>query len=497
MAPAFSFAASLSSESAIFTGYLSDLSDSDNELTEDDIDTNAPLLTTPSESPSPLPTRQPPSLKRQRLEVPARVARQQAQNNRRIEMEQALKDVEVLIQSKKDLFDAGRNGLQAYRARAIQSYLWMVVHNKKKSIEASQRAAESQGFAEKWGGRMVRHWVRKWVDKRELPISSKGRHKKTFSLYDDPAIRAELRSFVRSNKWATNPEKLAEFSKQKMIPEAAKQYLQHVTAVEMPQGLKKYLEVEFFPRIHLKPRGGVSLSTARPNNDMGKGWILDGEQPLRKKGVGRGIHQSDVICSTVGWLKEASQTLEYGKNHEGYWNGELFVKQLKEKIIPAFERAHGPGFQALIMVDNSQGHSAYADDALLTSRMNMRPGGKQADLRDGWFLQDGIKVTQKMTFSNDHPEFPGMPKGIKQILFLRENCDYTFATLKENMPKALDSVGINTIRKWEHRMKRWMEAYESGLGAKDAQFKVKAFSSRTYKSHRRIPEAVACQLDQH
>ena len=40
------------------------------------------------------------------------------------------------------------------------------------------------------------------------------------------------------------------------------------------------------------------------------------------------------------------------------------------------------------MVDNSQGHSAYAEDALLTSRMNMNPGGKQARLRDGWYIRD-------------------------------------------------------------------------------------------------------------
>ena len=52
--------------------------------------------------------------------------------------------------------------------------------------------------------------------------------------------------------------------------------------------------------------------------------------------------------------------------------------QLCEKIIPAFEKVHGPGYQALIMVDNSQGHSAYVEDALLVSRMNINPGGKQA-----------------------------------------------------------------------------------------------------------------------
>ncbi|KAF7309325.1 hypothetical protein MIND_00302800 [Mycena indigotica] len=65
---------------------------------------------------------------------------------------------------------------------------------------------------------------------------------------------------------------------------------------------------------------------------------------------------------------------------------QLFVKQLKEKIIPAFEAAHGPGYQALFMIDNSQGHSAYSEDALLAQRMNLNPGGKQARLRDGWYL---------------------------------------------------------------------------------------------------------------
>ena len=177
----------------------------------------------------------------------------------------------------------------------------------------------------------------------------------------------------------------------------------------MPTGLKKYLELELFPRIQVKVSKGISLRTARrwlhregfkytahkkglyfdgheredvveyrqnvflplmqeyskrlvffevgnveeeskmnlppgvsklvllahdemtaqSNDDTNMSWVLDGEQPLKKKGVGRGLHQSDVICSTKGWLPEASQTLEYGKNYDGYWNGELFVKQVQ------------------------------------------------------------------------------------------------------------------------------------------------------------------------
>lgn len=132
--------------------------------------------------------------------------------------------------------------------------------------------------------------------------------------------------------------------------------------------------------------------TAQANDCTAKSWTFKDHHQLRKKGVGRGIHQSDVICSMVGWLEEASITLEYGKNNDGFWNGELFMKQLKEKIIPVFERIHGPRYQALIMVDNSQGHSVYSPDALLTSRINVNPGRKQAWLHNGWFWKDGQKV---------------------------------------------------------------------------------------------------------
>ena len=198
--------------------------------------------------------------------------------------------------------------------------------------------------------------------------------------------------------------------------------------------------------------------------------------------------------------------------------------------------------------------------------MNLWPGRKQANMHDGWFIRDGMKVTQSTSFGQEHPEFPNQPKGMKVILeehglwrvglvmkckdactsdtccacciikcqpdfkeqqslvqetidaaghycifllkyhcelnfieyfwgatkwYLRNNCNYTFSTLQENMPKALASVEVHTIWKWEHRMKRWMEAYRTGLGARDAQFRVQKFSSRKYKSHRRVTDKVA------
>ncbi|TFY50693.1 hypothetical protein EVG20_g11382 [Dentipellis fragilis] len=666
-----------------FTGYLSDISEDAFVDVQDEVSANdwydtdlvdAPIASEP-ESPTRVHTTTPPS-KRRKLVVPARVQREWKQNITRQIRVNALRDIRRRLNSKKE-FDGGPNGLQSYRARAIQACLHMMVEKGMGMIAASQMAAAGNMLAEHWGGRQVRRWTQKWVKERILPESKRGNHAKVFSLFSDPAVRAELGVFMRSEKWSMNPAKLRQFVAKQMPPEEASTFAHQVVSEEIPRGLKKYLEEVLLPRLHLrKPKGrGFSLSTmrrvmlnygftyslhkkaiyydgherpdviddrqtrfipemlsrrerivryvvgdvtcevtdsinfaqtrlvlvahdestAQANDGQKWSWILDGEQPIKKKGQGRGIHQSDFICSTHGWLAEASETLEYGKNYDGYWNGERFVNQvrralrlffiyrayivltlstqLKEKFFPAFERLHGPGYVAIVLVDNSQGHSAYSEDALRASRMNLNPGGKQARLRDGWFKSnDGQKVIQPMCFPPDHPKFPNVPKGMKQVLterglwisgllmqckskcdpsdtnccakrilecqpdfkeqkslvqetieqaghiciflpkfhceinfieyfwgavkrYLREHCDYTFDTLKDNMPKALASVPMELIRKWEHRAWRFIDAYAGGLDAKAALSQVRNFSSKKYASHRRIPEGVARQMD--
>ena len=62
---------------------------------------------------------------------------------------------------------------------------------------------------------------------------------------------------------------------------------------------------------------------------------------------------------------------------------------------------------------NSQGHAAYASDALLVTKMNLNPGGSVSKLRDGWFLCDGCRISQLMVFPIDHPTNPDKLKGIK------------------------------------------------------------------------------------
>ena len=92
--------------------------------------------------------------------------------------------------------------------------------------------------------------------------------------------------------------------------------------------VRKEVEMQLTPGKHKLVVLAHDEMTVQANNERTMSWVWQGEQLLKKNGVGCGLHQSDVICSIFGWLKDASQTLEYGKIYNGYWNGELFVKQV-------------------------------------------------------------------------------------------------------------------------------------------------------------------------
>jgi hypothetical protein len=136
-----------------------------------------------------------PPLKRCKLNIPIRTACKNTKEKRHTELAEGLKAIEKLIASKREVFEAGRNRLQVYRAHAIQSCLKMVL-----VMVASLLMLQKGHFAENWGGRKVCDWVKDWVMKRQLPALSKGQHVKSFSLLSNPTICAGLRSYLQSNK---------------------------------------------------------------------------------------------------------------------------------------------------------------------------------------------------------------------------------------------------------------------------------------------------------
>jgi hypothetical protein len=185
--------------------YLSDMSDDDTDI-DSELDDNgeADYEELKSLSHKAYCANQPPPLKprvkRQKLEISYHEQRNRKCVKHMTSLATALKDVDCLIKSKKTNYESGPQGLQACRTLAIQSHLRIVVKKQRFSIDASERAAESHGFAAVWGSRLLRSWTCEYAKTRTLPVSKHGRHTKVASLLNDPTIAAELRAYVRSNK---------------------------------------------------------------------------------------------------------------------------------------------------------------------------------------------------------------------------------------------------------------------------------------------------------
>jgi hypothetical protein len=181
-------------------------------------ETETPSLVNQTEANSAqLPCTAPP-LKWQKLDVLCLEQWKIKQDTRMKELMEALDDLHSLLVLKKTNFVLGPNGLQACHARAIESHPQLVIKNGCGWTKAAKQAAETHGFAANWGGQQLRGWNRQWVKERILHVSLQGQHAKIDSLLNDPDIAAELRLYLRSNKWAMNPEKLTQFTKTSSSP---------------------------------------------------------------------------------------------------------------------------------------------------------------------------------------------------------------------------------------------------------------------------------------
>ena len=105
-------------------------------------------------------------------------------------------------------------------------------------------------------------------------------------------------------------------------------------------------------------------------------------------------------------ITKAVVLFEYGKANEGYWDGPKLHQQVVNKALPIAETLY-PGYSLLFLFDNATSHSVYAQDALCTTQMNKRVGGKQ---RNGWFEQDGVCIIQPMFFQKADSTF--VQKGV-------------------------------------------------------------------------------------
>jgi len=194
----------------------------------------------------------------------------------------------------------------------------------------------------------------------------------------------------------------------------------------------------------LLPQDECTVST---NDHPCQLWLKNNQQPLKKKGNGRGVHISDWICETTGWLAlseeqiaqqsqlppearlkatDARKIIYPGKNHDAWWDLAQLMDQT-EIAVDIFEYLH-PNKVGIWLFNCSSAHEGLAADALSVHNMNVNPGGKQRLMRDTVIpltnpppkpgQPDTRGMPQKMVYPDTHPdpELRGKAKGMKVVL---------------------------------------------------------------------------------
>ncbi|RIA79867.1 hypothetical protein C1645_839743 [Glomus cerebriforme] len=298
------------------------------------------------------------------------------------------------------------------------------------------------------------------------------KHQKTIRLIDDEDIAEECHTWIHSQGGKITLLKFKAFIEEKLLIHSGSQkqddherpdilkYWQ--TFLDKIYGYEKYMMKYEGKNIEWIP---LTLETSKKES---------GELPLRKKGNVRSIIVSEFLSE------------ECGKDREGYWMSEHLIEQVKTKAILIFETIFSNCI-ALFAFDNSSNHAAFRSDALVASRMNLKPGGKQPKMRDTIFGPDNWH--QSIVNKNNEP------KGMKQILVECGlwknglNANYQLC-LQHVVPTALESVNTVTIRKFARKAWRYMDLYRKGIMGKLAKY-----AAKKYKSHHCIPEYVLAELN--
>jgi len=148
-------------------------------------------------------------------------------------------------------------------------------------------------------------------------------------------------------------------------------------------------------------------STFYANDGKNDLWLEHGENYIRKKGAGQSIMVSEFQCPCHGTMRSANWTsrrlFKAGTDREGWWTSSHMVKQLEEDAIKLFDLLH-PGCTAVFLFDNSSNHNAYADDALVASRMTLNekpyPITEKYQFRDSEVMLSNGQILKQTFFYN-------------------------------------------------------------------------------------------------
>ncbi|CAN0213281.1 unnamed protein product, partial [Hapterophycus canaliculatus] len=127
-------------------------------------------------------------------------------------------------------------------------------------------------------------------------------------------------------------------------------------------------------------------TTANENDDGGFSLESTSKGSAIKKGEGRTVHVSDIIgvdrralpadcqvTKTANDSRTAAVIMTVGVNQDGYWTCDRMCQQIPA-LIAIHELTSEPHRPGVFVFDNSTGHGAFEEGALLANHIQLKPG---------------------------------------------------------------------------------------------------------------------------
>lgn len=289
-------------------------------------------------------------------------------------------------------------------------------------------------------------WVKEFLENHQLSKHKQGVHVKRWSFLSDNDIKAQIMDFIAKTKPAERtldlfadhinkeiipsslgvPGKISKTTLRSYLEEWGYSYRPNQKAIffdgheredvvsyrnQWSKRMLEYMErSEFYegemleevlePVLDSDKKKIVFVThdecTFYANDGKKNFWLEKEENYIRKKSQGSSLMISEFQCPCHGTMRieggrSSRKVFKAGTGRDGWWTIKDMIQQLKEDAIPLFDQLH-PNCTAVFLFDNSSNHSAYADDALVATRMtlNEREWGTEEKYQ---FRDTEIKLT--------------------------------------------------------------------------------------------------------
>ncbi|KAG2211566.1 hypothetical protein INT45_003504 [Circinella minor] len=337
-----------------------------------------------------------------------RIKKEQQKTAMQLKMQQSLNTISLQISPKissQSIFNA-QSSYNICRLQCVHHFLTYSLQGMNKTQASAKAANELWSNPSSYRPYIIQAWAKEYINFGFISPHRQGKHAKRSSLLNDEDVARKGYKY-RANK----KDVYFDGHERTDVVEYRNEWSKRM--MEYKKLMKDFTEGSIIePNLEPNQQEHVLVTqdecTFYSNDSKRDMWLMEGENLLLKKNPGMSIMVSEFQCPCHGTMRIKGWTSRKlfcaGQNRDGYWDHQDLLKQLQEDVIPLFESLH-PNAKGIFIFDQSSNHGAYANNALVASRMPLGP--KPADemepfkFKDTTYIRDEELHVQAMYIKKD------------------------------------------------------------------------------------------------